>query len=47
MCAELDEALDKATKAKTGVYFEVVTDPCAASPLARKLRDSLQTLCGS
>lgn len=43
-CGKLDEALDKAALARTGAYIEVVTDPYAASPLALKLHDSLQTL---
>jgi indolepyruvate decarboxylase len=43
-CGKLDHALDKATLAGTGAYIEVVTDSYAASPLALKLRDSMQTL---
>lgn len=43
-CGELDEALGRASAAKTGAYIEVVTDPYAASPLALKLHDNLQTL---
>ena len=43
-CGELDQALDKAALAKTGVYIEVVTDCYAASRLALKLHDSMQTL---
>ncbi|HEY5894605.1 MAG TPA: thiamine pyrophosphate-binding protein [Chthoniobacterales bacterium] len=43
-CAELDQALAAADQAKTGVYIEVVTDLYAASSLAMKLHDSLETL---
>lgn len=43
-CGEFDAALERAGKAKTGVYIEVVTDPCAASPLATKLHDAVKTL---
>jgi indolepyruvate decarboxylase len=43
----LDEALNKASRAKNGAYIEVVTDPYAASPLALKLHESLQSLCES
>jgi indolepyruvate decarboxylase len=43
-CEELDRALEAADQAKTGVYVEVVTDPYAASPLALKLHETLQTL---
>lgn len=43
-CAEFDEALEQASKADSGVYIEVVTDAYAASPLAMKLHESLQSL---
>lgn len=43
-CAEFDQALGEAQKADTGVYIEVVTDAYAASPLAKKLHDSLSSL---
>jgi indolepyruvate decarboxylase len=43
-CEGLDRALEQAKKANTGVYVEVVTDTYAASPLARKLRESITSL---
>lgn len=43
-CAELDRALHAAGDAQSGVYIEVVTDPYAASPLAKKLGDALKEL---
>jgi indolepyruvate decarboxylase len=43
-CAELDEALNTASQAKSGVYVEVVTGPCEASPLAKKLHESMSSL---
>jgi indolepyruvate decarboxylase len=43
-CAEFDAALDAAQKADGGVYIEVVTDAYAASPLAKKLGESLKAL---
>jgi indolepyruvate decarboxylase len=43
-CAKLEEALAIAAGTRTGAYIEVVTDPYAASPLALKLHDSMQTL---
>jgi len=43
-CGKLDAALDAAARAKSGAYIEVVTDAYAASPLALKLRESLQAL---
>ena len=43
-CGELDAALQKAAKADSGVYIEVMTDAYAASPLARQLGDGLKTL---
>jgi indolepyruvate decarboxylase len=44
--AELDAALEKATNCGTGVYIEVVTDMMAASPMAARLHESIQTLYG-
>ena len=46
-CGKLDQALDMAARAKSGAYIEVVTDPYAASPLALKLHECLQSLCES
>ncbi len=43
--AELDAVLEVAAKSKVGVYVEVVTDDYAASPLALKLGQAVQTLC--
>lgn len=43
-CSELDNALDEAGRASSGVYIEVVTDTYAASPLAAKLHESLSSL---
>jgi indolepyruvate decarboxylase len=43
-CEELDQALNAAETATSGVYIEVVTDPYAASPLAVKLHESMKTL---
>ncbi len=43
-CEKLDEALAKAAVGGSGVYIEVVTDPHAASPLALKLHESMQSL---
>jgi indolepyruvate decarboxylase len=43
-CEEFDRALDKADKADSGVYIEVVTDTYAASPLALKLHESIASL---
>ncbi len=45
--AELDSAMDKAETCGTGAYIEVVTDMMAASPMAMKLHDSIQTLYGN
>ncbi|MGW1728046.1 alpha-keto acid decarboxylase family protein [Streptomyces sp. NPDC002306] len=42
--AELDEAMDKATKANTGCYIEVMTDTYTAPPLANQLHDNVETL---
>jgi len=46
-CAQLDDALEKASHAVTGVYVEVVTDTYAASSLALKLHESMKTLYGT
>ncbi|MCL4504149.1 MAG: thiamine pyrophosphate-binding protein [Deltaproteobacteria bacterium] len=43
---ELDAAMEKAETCGAGAYIEVVTDKMAASPMAAKLHDSLQTLYG-
>jgi indolepyruvate decarboxylase len=43
-CGELDEIIKKAEAHAAGAYIEVVTDRYAASPLARRLRDSVATL---
>jgi indolepyruvate decarboxylase len=43
-CEAFDAALEKAQQADTGVYIEVVTDRYAASPLARKLHESIKRL---
>jgi indolepyruvate decarboxylase len=43
-CGELDLALAAAADFGAGSYVEVVTDAYAASPLALKLRESVQTL---
>jgi indolepyruvate decarboxylase len=43
-CGELDRAIETAERQDTGAYIEVVTDKYAASPLARRLRDSLASL---
>jgi indolepyruvate decarboxylase len=40
-CGELDRALERAGKTDKGAYVEVVTDPYAASPLSRKLGETL------
>jgi indolepyruvate decarboxylase len=45
--AELDNALQQAADARTGVYIEVVTDTYAASELALKLHESMKTLYGT
>jgi indolepyruvate decarboxylase len=44
--AELDAAMEKATNCGTGAYIEVMTDMMAASPMAAKLHESIQTLYG-
>jgi len=43
---ELEEALAKAESCGTGAYIEVVMPRMAASPLAQKLGESIQTLYG-
>jgi indolepyruvate decarboxylase len=43
-CGELDRAIATAETGDTGAYIEVVTDKNAASPLARRLHDSLASL---
>jgi indolepyruvate decarboxylase len=43
-CAELDQALEIASKGDLACYIEVVTDKYAASPLAEKLHDNIRTL---
>jgi indolepyruvate decarboxylase len=43
-CGELDAAMAKAAKANTGVYIEIITGEYEASPLAKKLHDSIKTL---
>ncbi|MGE4537723.1 MAG: alpha-keto acid decarboxylase family protein [Desulfovibrio sp.] len=42
--AELEAVMAKAESCGTGAYIEVVMDQMAASPLARKLGESIQTL---
>jgi indolepyruvate decarboxylase len=46
-CEEFDRALQATRNSYTGVYIEVVTAPCAASPLAMKLHDAVKTLYAS
>jgi indolepyruvate decarboxylase len=43
-CGELDAAIKKAEAGGKGAYIEVVTERYAASPLAQKLHESLETL---
>ena len=43
---ELDAAMEKAATCGTGAYIEVVTDMMAASPMAERLHESIQTLYG-
>ena len=43
-CGELDEAIKSAESCGNGVYVEVVTDKYAASPLSKKLHESIATL---
>jgi indolepyruvate decarboxylase len=40
----LDEAIKTAEARGTGAYIEVVTDRYAASPLAKKYHESIETL---
>jgi indolepyruvate decarboxylase len=43
-CSELDEAIKRAESCGTGAYVEVVTGKYAASPLSKKLHESLAAL---
>jgi len=43
-CGELDQALRAVERSTNGAYIEVVTDKYAASPLSKKLHESLETL---
>jgi indolepyruvate decarboxylase len=43
-CGELDDAINEAESCGTGVYIEVVTDKYAASPLSKKIHESVATL---
>ena len=43
-CGELDKAIKRAESCRTGAYVEVVTGRDAASPLAKKLHESLASL---
>jgi indolepyruvate decarboxylase len=43
-CGELDNAINEANVCRTGVYIEVVTDKYAASPLSKKVHESVATL---
>ncbi|MGA7054188.1 MAG: hypothetical protein WBZ37_23540 [Mycobacterium sp.] len=43
-CGEFDQALRQAAQADTAAYIQVVTDTYAASPLAMKLHDNINTL---
>jgi indolepyruvate decarboxylase len=45
--AGLDAAMEKAAICGTGAFIEVVTDMMAASPMAMRLHESIQTLYGS
>jgi len=45
-CGEFDQALRAAEQGGTAAYIEVVTDAYAASPLAKKLHESVKTLYG-
>jgi indolepyruvate decarboxylase len=44
--AELDAAMEKAETCGTGAYIEVMTDKMAASPMAQKLHEAMETLYG-
>lgn len=43
-CGELDAAMAKAQSCDTGAYIEVVTDKCAAPPLAEKMHQATRAL---
>jgi indolepyruvate decarboxylase len=43
-CNELDEAMLRARNHAGAAYIEVVTDKYAASPLAQRLHDSIESL---
>jgi indolepyruvate decarboxylase len=43
-CGEFDRALETATRAKSGVYIEIVTGMYESSPMAAKLGESLKAL---
>jgi indolepyruvate decarboxylase len=43
---ELDRAMEQAASCGTGAYIEVMTDMMAASPMAQRLHESIQTLYG-
>jgi indolepyruvate decarboxylase len=43
-CGELDQALQRAATAETGVYVEVVTPPDEAPPFVLRLKESTQSL---
>lgn len=43
---ELDAAMERAATCGTGAFIEVVTDMMAASPMAARLHESIQTLYG-
>ena len=43
---ELEAAMAKAETCGAGAYIEVVTDMMAASPMAMKLHEAVQTLHG-
>ena len=46
-CGELDRALEEAQTGGAAAYIEVVTDTYAASALAQKLHESVETFYGS
>ncbi len=46
-CGELDEAMVRARNHDGAAYIEVITDKYAASPLAQRLHDSIETLYGA
>jgi indolepyruvate decarboxylase len=43
-CSELDQALQSAASAQSGVYIEVVTPPYESPPLPLRLRDNVKSL---